>query len=396
MATTIGIGHSHHPDPAQAFKEAAIAAKNQANLGANDLTIIFATSGYPMEKETFEGLQKILRPEEILYVMTPGIILPGSIEMRGVGILIISSDEIRMNTASIDQLSLLPLQEAGIRVAREAISNREMPKRHAICYFLSGPKKNNSIFIRGLQEGLGRAFPILGAVSHDGTRAGHSMVGLQHRFSDDGAVALLFGGQITLAFASRHGTQPLGRPRIITKVEGNVIREIDGQPANKLYENYFKEELAHAENGQLGEIGLLYPLGVGTKVPKEYQVCLPVEVLPHGGLVVQSEIPSGAWVHLMIGDKDSCRKSAHDAAIEIREKLHGKPPKLILVLESLARHRILGRSSWQEIVMIKEILGLTTPIFGMYTYGEIVPHASMGNIPDIWAQSSSITILAIG
>jgi hypothetical protein len=98
----------------------------------------------------------------------------------------------------------------------------------------------------------------------------------------------------------------------------------------------------------------------------------------------------------MISDKDSCRQSAHDAAIDVRDQLFGRAPKFLIILESLARRKLLGRSAAQELTIIKEILGLTVPIVGMYTYGEIAPMGSSKGTRASEIQNATIVIIAIG
>jgi len=100
-------------------------------------------------------------------------------------------------------------------------------------------------------------------------------------------------------------------------------------------------------------------------------------------------------VHLMISNKDSCQNSAIEAAEMVKASLADKPAKLILIFESLARHKILGRSAFNEVQAIKNILGATTPIIGMCSYGEIGPFGTLNNIKNIYLQNESILIMAI-
>jgi hypothetical protein len=98
----------------------------------------------------------------------------------------------------------------------------------------------------------------------------------------------------------------------------------------------------------------------------------------------------------MIGDKDSCRNIVHEAAIEIREKLQGRTPKILFIFQSIARRKLFGRASTQEIELIKEILGLTANVFGMYTYGEIAPFSTGISSSGANIHSAGIIIAAIG
>ena len=83
------------------------------------------------------------------------------------------------------------------------------------------------------------------------------------------------------------------------------------------------------------------------------------------------------------------------AAELVKASLGEKPAKLVLIFESMARHKILGRSAFSEIQAIKEILGATTPIVGMCSYGEIGPFETINNIKNIYLHNESILIVAI-
>jgi len=394
MSTLIGIGFSQNPSPEQAFKEAAIDVKSQMNIPAVDLAMIFFTSGYAQPK-AIDPVNRILQPAQLIGSMTPAIILHDRIESRGVAILGISSDEIKVGTAMFDHLSLANMREAGLRVAREAVTHATASQRHGFLALMNSVNANHTPFLFGLQEALGRAFTFCGGFSCD-EKLGRGALFHKETLSSDGILGMIFSGSAQLAVSARHGLKPLGKPRIIDEAEGNLIRLIDHKPAISLYQNYFADEMKALEPNTLGSIGMLYPLGLNTDRPKEYLLRHPVEVLPDGAIVCQAEVTAGSRVHLMIGDKDSCRQAAHDAATDVRDQLFGKPPRMLLVFESIARRKLLGRAITQELALIKDILGLTVPIFGMYTYGEIAPLGSFKENRISEVHNASIVIAAIG
>jgi hypothetical protein len=79
----------------------------------------------------------------------------------------------------------------------------------------------------------------------------------------------------------------------------------------------------------------------------------------------------------------------------VKASLGDKPPKLVIIFESLARHKILGRSAFNEIQDIKNILGNAAPILGMCSYGEIGPFGTLNNIKNIYLHNDSILMIAI-
>jgi len=61
----------------------------------------------------------------------------------------------------------------------------------------------------------------------------------------------------------------------------------------------------------------------------------------------------------------------------------------------LARHKILGNAAFNEIQSIKNVLGFSTPIIGMCSYGELGPFGVMDNIKNIYLHNENILIVAI-
>ncbi|MBF0122552.1 MAG: FIST C-terminal domain-containing protein [Candidatus Omnitrophica bacterium] len=394
--TTIGIGSSQDPNPTLAFKEAAIMAKHQINLPESDLVLIFSTDEYPLDQNAFNTIQKILQPKRSIYALTTGLIIPQGTAPRGVGILAISSKDIRFGISTRNNLNQTLLHEAGLRLGREAVTSLGTPKRQGFISFVSGPQKNQ-LLLRGLQESLGHTLPIIGAISSGQIAKESSLIALDGTTQESAAIGLLIGGTEPVIVATRHGWQPLGRPRIITDAEGGIIRKIDGQPAIDLYSNYFPEDLITMTPYKFRNLGLLYPLGISTDTPRTYYIRHITDILSDGSLSCQGDVAKGRTIYLMISDKDACRQAAHDAAMEVREKLNGHTPKMLLIFESMARQRLLGRGASHEISLIKEIFGFATPVFGMYTYGELAPaKGSQKHTQDTQLQSASIVIAAIG
>ena len=394
--TNIGIGSSQDPNPELAFKEAAILAKHQLNLPESNLALIFSTDEYPLNQYALQTIQKILQPKKSIYALTTGLILPQGATTHGVGIFAISSNDIHFGISLRNNLGSSSLHEAGIHLGREALSSLGAPKRQGFISFLSGPKKGQ-VLIRGLQESLGHTLPMLGAISSGRIIDGKSLIGIDDKTYEDAAIGLLIGGPAPIVVTTRHGWQPLGRPRIITDAEGRLLRTIDGQPAMNLYSNYFPEDLTILPPNKLRDLGLLYPLGISTDVPRTYNIRHITEILADGSMSCQGDVIRGKTVYLMISDKDACLQAAHDAAIELREKLNGHSPKMLLIFESQARQKLLGRGASHEISIIKEIFGFATPVFGMYTYGEIAPaRGTLKHTLDTQLQSASIVIAAIG
>ena len=408
MPTQIAIGFSSIKDPLEACKAAAIDVKTQLNAVRTDLVILFTTTAYA-NPEGLETVRRILQPQRLIGSITPGIIVQDHVEPRGIGILAIISNELHFGAADIDRLGLIPTREAGLRLSQAVIEDYKFPQRSAFLCFYDGLRKNGSQLCAGLREGLGSALPVIGAISMDSSQLAFTRHFYQTQILIDTTIGLMIGGAGAVCVSSRHNWKPLGKPRIIDASDGNIIRTIDKQPAAHLYRNYFQNmDAAPVPNGasqgtpsdlrpgQLNDLRLLYPLGIGTATPREYLIRIPIDILSDGSIVCQGEIPAGSPVHLMIMDKSACRRTIQDAALEIREHFLDKPPKFVLAFESFTRQKVLGYHATHGLQAIRDILGAGVPVFGMQTIAEIAAPATAGHVAPTQLLNGSVTLLAIG
>ena len=396
MATHIGIGFSQNPDTSRAAKEAAKQAQNQTGQSTADLAIVFNTVHYEAS-EILTSVREILEDTPIVGCSTAGIILSEGIHMHGIAVLAIHSDDIRFGVGSVEEKILsTDIRQGGSMLAKSALNDFGHHRRQAFICFTDGLLENNATIIKGLQEIFGAIFPVIGAGSSDDFRFQKTYQYYQKNVLTKGATGFLIGGQLTLGISSRHGWKPVGKPRFITQSNDHIIKTIDGKKACSIYEEYFGEYTQDLHSQKFGQMTILYPLGIYIEEEDEYLLRNAVDLLPDGSILCQGEVPQGAEIHIMLSNKDSCKQAAVEAATEARNALAGKVPRLVLIFESLTRHKLLGRGGFKEIQLIQEVLGAKTPLLGMYSHGEISPFHSIEHIKKTHLQNASILILAIG
>lgn len=378
MSTSISIGFSQEADPQEATLQACVQVKNQLNNANTDLIIIFASPAY-IVPEIQAVITHTLKPKHLAGSSAGGIILPNGVTNRGIAIIGINSDDMNFGVSAVKDIDAQNMHPVGFDLARKAAQDLKSSHREVFITFSKGIEKNSSPFIRGVREVLGGGFPVLGAISNDA-------VFFQDHILYNSVVGILLGGACHLALGCKHSFKPLGRPRTITKVDGPLLHTIDNKPAIEIYRHFL---------GPQAQGWATYPLGFYLEESRQYLLRNIVDILEDGSIVCHEGIPQGAEVHLMISNKESCRESAIEAAELIKSSLANRPAKLVLVFESLVRHKILGRSAFSEIQAIKDVLDKTTPIAGMYSYGEIGPFGTLNNIKNIYLHNESILLVAI-
>ncbi len=395
MPTHLSIGFSQYPDPQKAVLQAAVQVRNQLDTVDVDLVIIFATPEYVVP-ETLETLTQIIKPKRLVGSSTGGVILSHGVVNHGIALVGIKSDEILFGISALNDIDNQDMHFVGFDVARRAAQDLSISHRETMLVFADGIEKNSSSFIRGAREALGSMFPVLGGISSDDFKYKKLSQFFQDQILHNAAVGLLLGGDFHLGYGCTHGFKPLGKPRTITMVDGGyAIRTIDNKPAIDIYKHYLGEEAKGIKNMTSSSHAALYPLGLYLPETGQYLLRNLIDILDDGSIVCHEGVPPGVEVHLMISNSDSCLRSAIETAKLVKTSLGGREPKLIFVFESLARQKILGTSSSNEIQAIRDVLGQTAPIIGMCSYGEIGPFGSYNDIKNVYLNNENILIVAL-
>ncbi|MCA9407377.1 MAG: FIST C-terminal domain-containing protein [Candidatus Omnitrophica bacterium] len=369
-------------------------ATSQLNHERVDIALVFVTAHYN-PKLVLPPLQKILNQCNLIGCSTAGLILSDNIKTSGLSLLLITSDDLKIGAGVINNIDQNDIMDSGNRFARNCLENYGQYNRHLFLFFIDGLLKNTSTFLKGMQASLGNAFPIIGGGNCDDFHFKNTFLFYKDQVLRQAAAGVVLGGHSVTGVCSYHGWKPLGKPRIINKSTGNVINIIDNKPAAHLYTEYFGEEVENFRKHNLGMMEILYPLGIYVEGSNEYLLRNAVDFLDDGSIVCQGDVPQGAEAHIMIGNKDFCRQAAIRAAQEVQDALNGQDIKLVFIIESMARLKLLGRMAYQEILEIRNIFGASVPIFGIYTNGEIAPFQTVEKIRKSYLLNESIVITGI-
>ena len=114
---------------------------------------------------------------------------------------------------------------------------------------------NGSDLAKGLIHTLPGTVSVTGGLAGDGDRFQTTSVLLNSGPEENMVAAVgLYGDSLDIGYGSKGGWDVFGPERLITKSEGNILYEVDGESALKLYENYLGK---HAKG--LPSTGLLFP-----------------------------------------------------------------------------------------------------------------------------------------
>lgn len=403
MAIQAGIGISTEKDPRLAAKEAIRQAR--INLQSENLSLGFIFSTVSLAST---GLLKTaaisLGGVPLLGSSGAAIISNQGIFKHGVAVMLLSLPKsVDFNTACVRQIQEKTALAAGEELGEKLLSNFTQARRHLSTIFSDGLIKEGSNLLLGLQEKLGTSFPLVGASASDNLHFLRTYVYFNEDMLTDAACGILWAGKLNFGLGIKHGWKPLGKPRYATKASGNVLHEIDGEPAAKIYEEYFACDLGELRK-KLKYISVLYPIGAYLEGEKEYLLRNIVSIADDGSLSLQGGVPSGSMVRLMIGTKESClaatRQAAEDAKISLSDSMigmgtHTSRINFVLVFNSVSRYILLRRDANKELSIIKDVFGSDVPIIGLYTYGEQAPLQAISYHGKSYFHNQTITVLAV-
>jgi len=276
--------------------------------------------------------------------------------------------------------------EAGERLARA------LPHRGLVHVFVlsDGLHVNGSELVRGLVEHLPPNVALTGGLSGDGERFRETLV-LWDAKPQSGSVAALglYGERLKVGYGSLGGWDPFGPERLITRAEGNVLYELDGQPALALYKRYLGEHAAG-----LPATGLLFPLSLRTRAGGEPIVRTIVSVDEgEQSLTFAGDMPLGAHARLMKANFDRLIDGAVGAARASYEAIGSAAADLAILISCIGRRLVLKQRTEEEVEEVREILGEGTVLTGFYSYGEISPFTPGANC-ELHNQTMTITTLS--
>ncbi len=185
-----------------------------------------------------------------------------------------------------------------------------------------------------------------------------------------GIVIAYINDQLVPGVGIRHGFHPIegGREMIVTAIEGNILKELDGKPAASVYIDELKE-LGLIQAGQ-DILPLLaeYSIGVKTILGEKWKIRTPMS-LHAEHITLAGSIPAQSRVRIMRGDDVSLMHAARDVANLATERLKSRRPGAQLVVDCAIRLRILGDRYGEYIDSIRA--DSECPMLGFASYGEL-------------------------
>ena len=248
---------------------------------------------------------------------------------------------------------------------------------------------NGSELTKGLNSKLHDRISITGGLAGDQANFNETVVVYNQAGETNRVLAIGFYGEhLQVGYGSMGGWDSFGVDREVTKSVGNILYELDGQPALELYKKYLGDHVAN-----LPASALLFPLSLiikGTETSLVRTVLAVNET--DGSMVFAGDIPQGEYVRLMKANNDRLIDGAQGAAEMSKISLKNSNPDLAILISCVGRKLVLKQRVEEELEMVREVLGNNASMTGFYSYGEISPIKPFENHCELHNQTMTITV----
>ncbi|MEW6535836.1 MAG: FIST N-terminal domain-containing protein [Candidatus Auribacterota bacterium] len=250
-----------------------------------------------------------------------------------------------------------------------------------------GLNVNGSALAKGLCQGLPQNVAVTGGMAGDQANFKETLV-VMDTVPEKNVIAGVgfYGDEIEISYGSMGGWSSFGIDRLVTRSEGNILYELDGQLALDLYKTYLGEKASG-----LPTTGLLFPLSIRLDNGEKHLVRTVMAVNEKdGSMTFAGDIPEGSYVRLMKANINHLVEGAANAATMCYNNLNQESPVVAILISCVGRKLILKQRAEEEIEVIGEKFGNTT-LTGFYSYGEICPMDSMQKKAELHNQTMTIT-----
>ena len=331
-----------------------------------DLVLVFATPEF-FAAGGADYLTGIFPRSALLGCSTAGEIANSGVMENSVVVTAIRFERTRVIPATADLADMADSRNAGRRLAKALAA----PDLRAVLVFGQGVAINGSALIEGMIDVLGTSVPISGGLAGDNGAFARTFTLGSAGVSDRAIVAVgLAGDSLHTGHGSFGGWEPFGPARRVTRCDGNVLYELDGEPALEIYKRYLGE---YARD--LPASGLLFPFAMldeDLSAVGLIRTILGVDE-QQGSLTLAGEIQQSGYLKLTHASTDALVNGAESAARAAAAAASLPQPALAILVSCVGRKLAMGDRVDEEVEAVVEVLGKDTVRTGFYSYGEISP-----------------------
>ena len=367
----VGVGHSQSLSTVEAAERATLMAMGNAGIAKADLAIVFATINYQTEYEALsQAVYANANCEELIGCSGMSVLTSaGEFEEEpALAVMVIRSEQLSAVSFSARGTAA----EVGEQIRSDIQTG---PGDDSLLIIFPDVRAVNPAELVKHIGDDGTELPVVGAaVSGDATGAQmYHWKGSQA--TEGGLTGLLLTGDFSTEIGVAQGCQPIGKPREITRSEGRVIFELDGEPA---LEN-FKGTLQLLTQDDIRRSGGTVFVGIAmdseNRNPSRGDFLIRNLVginEQHAALAVSEAVTAGQLVQFHLRNPNAAAEEIEAIITQLAQKTRQHSPAFGFYFNCLGRGKGLYGIANHDIGLIQEKFpGL--PVIGFFGNSEFAP-----------------------
>ena len=353
------------------------------------LVLVFCSIRFLFADDFVAALRAVFSRSVLIGCSTAGEVgLDGVSEGSCVITAVRFEGDARVRLAEAHITDMADSEAAGLYVGKMLAS----PELRAVLLFGSGVEINGSALIEGVAAQVGLAVPVSGGLAGDDGAFVATLTLSSSGISADGVVAVgFYGDDLIVGHGSFGGWSPFGPAHKVTRCDGNVLHELDGESALNVYKRYLG-----ASANALPAAGLLFPFEM------LHSDCSPEGLVrtilgvdeKSGSLIFAGDIHPDGYLRLMhAADAELVDGAAQAARLACRNLPEPRGDALAILVSCVGRKIVMGQRTGREVEAVSRILGRKAAITGFYSYGEIGPFSTT-NECRLHNQTMTVTYLS--
>ena len=355
--------------------------------GPQTLVLAFGAAEYAEQPQAFAELAAALPRSVLIGCSTSGEIAGAQVSDASISVAVARFERTPLVRALTEVRDASDSQAAGARLAAQLPSSG----LRAVFVLSDGLHVNGTALVEGIAGALPAGVAITGGLAGDGARFERTWVldGAQPRARHVCAVGL-YGEHVRVTHGCDGGWSDFGPERRITRSAGNVLYELDGQPALDLYKTYLGERAAG-----LPGTALLFPLAIrrpGATGEALVRTILGIDESARS-MTFAGDMPEGAVARLMRTSNERLIDSASHAAGQAAQGSGGGATPLVISVSCVGRRLVLGERTDEEVETVVDGAPRAAGHVGFYSYGEISPALGGSGVSELHNQTMTVTVL---
>jgi hypothetical protein len=358
----VAIGHSNDFVSEEAIAS-AIAQCQETLAGIKPQAGILLAGIEFDRKIILQEVNKVFPDLELIGGTTDGEISSVlGFEQDSLVLMLFCSDRLQIRAGIGYNLSQDPQAAAESAIATARFHTDDV----ALCITLPESLTTSAVIVlESLKTALDNKTPIFGGLTADGWQFQQTYQFFKTEVCSDALPVLLFSGPLQFSHGVASGWQPIGKPGIVTKVEHNIIYEIDNRPAIEFYHHYIGPRPPSSE----------YPLAVFAEGNDDFYLRAPSSTYDPeiGSVTFFGDIPLNARVQISEAGRDRILSASQASMQQALKYYPGHKPLAALFFSCTSRRQLLGTRTKEEYQLVQKSWNQDLASCGFYTNGEIAP-----------------------